>query len=83
VLFENYPAVAILTTRVSLEGIPEELWGHFLELMNSENWVGCVGGVKGQSLYIVGHHNGKVIFLDPHYVQSDGEGEESDTYCCK
>lgn len=43
--------------------------------MNNESWVGSVGGVKGQSLYIVGHYNKKVIFLDPHYVQSDVEEE--------
>ena len=43
--------------------------------MDSASWVGSVGGVKGQALYIVGHWKSKVIFLDPHYVQSNFEDE--------
>ncbi len=49
-------------------------------MMNHPCWVGSIGGVKGQALYIVGSYENKVIFLDPHYVQSNEEELEADTY---
>ena len=51
--------------------------------MRHSSWVGSIGGVKGQALYIVGSHEERVIFLDPHYVQSQDEDLEEDTYFCK
>ena len=62
-----------LTNRVSLNNIPQELYPHYFELMNYPSWVGTIGGVKGQALYIIGSYDQKVIFLDPHYVQSNDE----------
>jgi len=44
-------------------------------MMNHPFWVGSIGGVKGQALYIVGSYENKVIFLDPHYVQSNYEDD--------
>jgi hypothetical protein len=41
--------------------------------MKHETWVGAIGGIKGQALYIVGSYDDKVIVLDPHYVQSTEE----------
>ena len=42
-------------------------------MMNNPTWVGSIGGVKGQALYIIGSYDEKVIFLDPHYVQSNDQ----------
>jgi hypothetical protein len=42
-------------------------------MMDNPSWVGSIGGVKGQALYIIGSYDQKVIFLDPHYVQSNDE----------
>lgn len=52
-------------------------------MMDHETWVGAIGGVKGQALYIVGSYDRRVIFLDPHYVQSSEEEMEVETYFCK
>lgn len=38
--------------------------------MKIENFVGAVGGNGGEALYLIGNYSGKVIFMDPHYVQS-------------
>ena len=62
-----------LTNRVSLNNIPEDIQPHYFEMMNHRSWVGTIGGVKGQALYIIGSYENKVIFLDPHYVQSNDE----------
>ena len=34
-----------------------------------------IGGVGGEAIYIVGHHEDNIIILDPHYVQSEKDGE--------
>jgi hypothetical protein len=39
--------------------------------MRNKNWVGTIGGLNGQALYILGSYEDKVIFLDPHKVQSN------------
>jgi hypothetical protein len=49
-------------------------------MMNHPSWVGAIGGVKGQALYIIGSYDKRVIFLDPHYVQSNDEEMNVDTY---
>lgn len=33
-------------------------------------FVGAVGGNGGEALYLIGHYCEKIIFMDPHYVQS-------------
>ncbi len=62
-----------LSNRVSLESIPEEFQAHYLDLMDHPSWVGTIGGLNGQALYIIGSYENRVIFLDPHYVQSNEE----------
>jgi hypothetical protein len=69
-----------LTNRVGLNNIPSDLQPHYFEMMNHPSWVGTIGGVKGQALYIIGSYDSKVIFLDPHYVQSNDEEMEVETY---
>lgn len=40
--------------------------------MNISQFVGMVGGNGGEALYIIGHdYQGKVLFLDPHYVHKN------------
>lgn len=63
----------VLSNKVSLDSIPEEYYNHFFELMDHENYVGTIGGLPGQALYIIGRYENRVIFLDPHYVQSNEE----------
>lgn len=72
-LMPSYPALVSISNRVSLESIPEEYYGHYFELMDHPSWVGSIGGLQGQALYILGSYENKVIFLDPHYVQSNEE----------
>ena len=55
-LFRQYPALISLSNRVSLEGIPQELYSHFFKLMNHPSWVGTIGGLRGQALYIIGSY---------------------------
>ena len=52
-------------------------------MMGHRSWVGSVGGLDGQALYILGSYENKVIFLDPHKVQSNEEELEAETYFCK
>lgn len=49
------------------------MYKHYFEMMNHPTWVGSIGGIKGQALYIIGSYENKVIFLDPHYVHSNEE----------
>ena len=51
--------------------------------MSHPSWVGAIGGVKGQALYIVGSYEGKAIFLDPHLVQDNEEEMEVWSYSCQ
>lgn len=37
--------------------------------MKSPYFCGAISGVRGQALYILGHYDDQIIFLDPHYVQ--------------
>lgn len=76
-LFQKYPALISLSNRVSLSEIPFELRPHYFAMMEHPTWVGSIGGVKGQALYIIGSYEDKVIFLDPHYVQSNEEELEA------
>ena len=48
--------------------------------MNHPSWLGSIGGVKGQALYICGSYDQKVIFLDPHYVQNNDDEMTVETY---
>ncbi len=38
--------------------------------MKIPSFIGAVGGNGGEALCLIGHYSGKVIFMDPHYVQS-------------
>lgn len=47
--------------------------------MDSKYFVGNIGGVKGQALFIIGYYDQRVIYLDPHYVQSN-QNMNTDTF---
>ena len=34
-----------------------------------------IGGIGGEAIYIVGHHEDNFIILDPHYIQEEKNGE--------
>lgn len=43
---------------------------------------GAIGGKPRRALYFVGSMGGKLIYLDPHYVQKAEEQMQEDTYFC-
>lgn len=39
--------------------------------------MGMISGIGGEAIYVAGYHEDQLIALDPHYVQSEVEGEKS------
>ena len=62
--------IIVVTTRFDSRFIPVEYYPHFFHLMKSQYFCGAIGGVRGQALYLLGHYDDQIIFLDPHYVQN-------------
>ena len=46
-LLPSYPALVALSNRVSIDSIPENLHGHYFNLMKHKKWVGTIGGLHG------------------------------------
>lgn len=59
-----------VSNRLGKFKIEDDYKGHLLDVMTIPYFVGAVGGNGGEALYLIGHYASKVIFMDPHYVQS-------------
>lgn len=59
-----------VSNRLGKDKIEIDYKDHFLDLMKLPYFIGFIGGDGGEALYLIGHYASKVIFMDPHYVQS-------------
>ncbi len=73
---ENYPLLMVVNNRVSTSTIEEKMRGHLYEVLGHKNSIGMISGIGGEAIYIAGYYQDQLIALDPHFVQSETEGEK-------
>ena len=66
----TYPLLIIVNNRLGEREIPERCYSHIFKLLQQKSFIGMIGGVGGEAMYIVGYHEDNLIPFDPHYVQS-------------
>jgi hypothetical protein len=49
---------------------------HLYQLLGHKNSIGMISGIGGEAIYIAGYYEQQLITLDPHFVQSETEGEK-------
>lgn len=45
-------------------------------MLRHPNSIGMISGIGGEAIYIAGYYEDQLIALDPHFVQSEDEGEK-------
>jgi hypothetical protein len=58
-----------ISLRLGLEKLEECYYDSIIDFFDFKNNIGMIGGKGSRALYFIGHTEGQLIFLDPHYVQ--------------
>ena len=67
--------IVAVNNRIGENSIPKQYFDSFFALMENKFSLGVLGGIGGEAIYIVGHQDKDLIAMDPHYIQTQNDGE--------
>ena len=67
--------IVAINNRIGENSIPKQYYDSFFALMDHKFTLGVLGGIGGEAVYIVGYQDKNLIVLDPHYIQTQNDGE--------
>ena len=61
---------------MSASTIEQKMREHLYAVLGHPYSIGMISGIGGEAIYIAGYYEDQLIALDPHFVQSETEGEK-------
>jgi hypothetical protein len=73
----KYPMLLVIDCRLGQDRIEGKCSEHVFAILEHRFSIGMITGIGGEAIYVAGFQERHLIALDPHYVQSENQGEKN------